>query len=71
MAETVANGYLFDSAQRELFNEYQYNRARNIFHNFLLSCALEESYLNSRRLKMAFKVEINKVKDFTEKRYNE
>ena len=27
MIETLANGYSYDSAQRELYNEYQHDRA--------------------------------------------
>ena len=34
MTETLANGYSFESAQRELSNEYQYDRVYMVFKSF-------------------------------------
>ena len=34
MTETVANGYSYDSSQRELSNEYQDDRVKKIFMIF-------------------------------------
>ena len=36
MTETMANGYSYDSTQRELSNEYQHDRLKMIFIMFLL-----------------------------------
>ena len=46
MTETLSNGYSSDSSQRELSNEYQYDRVKMLFKNL---CALDESSLNSIR----------------------
>ena len=40
MIETQANGCSSDSAQEELFNEYQHNRVKEVF---IIFCALDES----------------------------
>ena len=45
MIETLANGYSSDSAQQELSNEYQHDRTKMVFHNFLHFCAFDESSL--------------------------
>ena len=52
MTETLAHGYSSDSSQQELSNEYQYDRVRTYFHNFLLLCALDKSKLSIRRVKL-------------------
>ena len=51
MTETLANGYSYDSAQRELSNEYQHDRVQIDFQKFLHSCALDESSLSIERVK--------------------
>ena len=33
MAETLANGYSFESTQQELSNEYQHDRVKMLFKN--------------------------------------
>ena len=42
MTETLANGYLSESTQRELSNEYQHNRVLDGFQKYLRHCALDE-----------------------------
>ena len=36
MTETLANGYSFESSQRELSNEYQHDRVTMIFKNLCI-----------------------------------
>ena len=36
MTETLANGYSSESAQRELFNEYQNDRVQMVFKNLCI-----------------------------------
>ena len=50
MTETLAHGYLSDSTQRELFNEYQHDRISMVFQKSLSHCALEESSLSIGRV---------------------
>ena len=52
MTETLANGYSSDITQRELSNEYQYDRVKMFFIIFLLFCTLDESILSSRRVRL-------------------
>ena len=49
MTETLANGYSYDSTQRELSNEYQYDRVR-LFSKILHFFALDESSLSIGRV---------------------
>ena len=51
MIETLANGYSSESAQRELSDEYQYDRVQVVFKKYLLPCALDESCLSIGRVK--------------------
>ena len=46
----LLNWYPSDRTQRELSNEYQHGQ--DDFHTFLLFCALEESNLSSRTVKL-------------------
>ena len=50
MTETLANGYSYESAQRELSNEYQHDRIQMVFI-FFSSYALDESSLSIGRVK--------------------
>ena len=36
MTETLANGYSYESAQRELSNEYQHDRVQMFFKNLCI-----------------------------------
>ena len=45
MIETLANGYSYESTQRELSNEYRHDRVKMIFKKSLHSCALDKSIL--------------------------
>ena len=49
-SETLANGYSSESAQRELSNEYQYDRVVMVFKKSLRPCALDESTLSIGRV---------------------
>ena len=51
MTETLANGYLAEGTQQELSKEYQYDRAKMVFKNICISCALDESSLSIGRVK--------------------
>ena len=51
MTETLACGYLSESTQRELYNEYQHDRVLMVFKT-LHSSALDESSLSIRRVKL-------------------
>ena len=48
MTETLANGYSYESTQRELSNEYQHDRASMVFEKYLSPCPLDESSLSIR-----------------------
>ena len=49
--ETLANGYLSESTQRELSNEYQHDRVQMVISKILRLCALAESSLSIGRVK--------------------
>ena len=57
MTETLAYRYSFESTQRELSNEYQYDRDCMVFENKLHPCALDESNLSIGRVVVSFVVE--------------
>ena len=50
MTETLANGYLHASAQRELSNEYQHDRVWVFFQKSLNLCALDDRSLSIERV---------------------
>ena len=57
MSETLAYGYLSESTQRNLSNEYQHDRVYMVFEKSLYPCAL-----SVRRVKSILKVRLNKKK---------
>ena len=55
MTETMANGYSYDSARLDLFNEYQHDRVKMIIKIFVFFCTLDKSNLRSRMVRVPFK----------------
>ena len=52
MTATLANGYLSESTQRELSNEYQLERALFGFQKYLHTCSLDLSSLSIGRVQL-------------------
>ena len=50
MSKTQVHGYSSESAQRELSNEYQYDRFQMLFSIFFCFCALDKSSLSIGRV---------------------
>ena len=50
MLETLAHGYLSESAQREVSHEYQHDWVKLVFQRSLHPCASDENSLSSGRV---------------------